>query len=264
MKNYKENINFINKVCNSNYEFIYEVSEVNWDYISIHQKLSEEFIKENFDKVNWDYISIHQKLSEEFIKENFDKVNWDFISQYQKLSEEFIKENSDKVNWDFISQYQKLSEEFIKENSDKVNWDFISQYQKLNEKFIEENNLSKSQNNWLYASKEDKLKYIKENTNYEIQGNNLIAFKAIRSNNYSVFNFQYKYEIGGTYYSHCDCDLDNEYSFGLSAWTKKEALEYYNRGKLLKVSIPIEKIGTIVHNNKKIRTFELTVIEEIK
>ena len=72
-----------------------------------------------------------------------------------------------------------------------------------------------------------------------------------------------KYEVGKTYYSHCDCNLNNIDSFGLSAWTKEKALDYYNRGKLLKVKIPIEKIGSIVYNGNKIRTFELTVIEEI-
>ncbi|MFA5600687.1 MAG: hypothetical protein WDA06_08850, partial [Phenylobacterium sp.] len=72
------------------------------------------------------------------------------------------------------------------------------------------------------------------------------------------------YEIGKTYKSHCDCNLTNENSFGLSAWTKKEALEYYPKGKLLKVKIDIKDIGAIVHNGNKIRCFKFEVLEEIK
>jgi len=107
------------------------------------------------------------------------------------------------------------------------------------------------------------LEYIKKHTNYEvIDDEYIIAYKSVRSNNYSVINFQYKYEIGKVYESHCDCNLDNENSFGLSAWTKEKALDYYNKGKLLKVKIHIDNLGCIVHNGGKIRAKELTVIEE--
>jgi len=54
-------------------------------------------------------------------------------------------------------------------------------------------------------------------------------------------------------------------SFGLSAWDKQGALEYYNSGKILKVKINIEDIGCIVsdHGNK-IRCWKLIVLKEIK
>ena len=42
--------------------------------------------------VDWGYISIYQKLSEDFIREFQDKTNWYCISRYQKLSEEFRSE----------------------------------------------------------------------------------------------------------------------------------------------------------------------------
>jgi hypothetical protein len=59
----------------------------------------------------------------------------------------------------------------------------------------------------------------------------IIAYKAVREDYHSVYNWQYKYEVGQTYKSHCDCDLFEENSFGLSTWTKEGALEYYNKGK---------------------------------
>ena len=65
-------------------------------------------------KVDLDYISVHQKLSEGFVREFADKVNWIYISRYHKLTEGFIREFADKVDWNYISRYQKLSEEFIR------------------------------------------------------------------------------------------------------------------------------------------------------
>ena len=76
----------------------------------------EKFFDENINnfEVDWNYISEYQTLSEEFIEKYSDKVNWDDISEYQKLSEDFIEKHSDKVDWFCISRYQKLSEKFIK------------------------------------------------------------------------------------------------------------------------------------------------------
>ena len=163
-----------------------------------------------------------------------------------------------------IDYNKELSESFIREFYDKVNWGFISRYQKLSEAFMGEFKLNKPEYSWLYETEENKLKYIKENTNYEVVDDKyIIAYKSVRSDNYSVYNFQYKYEVGKTHAAHCDCNFYNDNSFGLSAWTKERALEYHNRGKLLKVKIPISQIGAIVHDNKKIRCFELTVLEEV-
>ncbi len=264
-------------------EFIREFKDkVDWDYISRFQKLSEEFIREFKNKVYWRNISSYQKLSEEFIREFKDIVNWSCISTYQKLSEEFIRKFEDKVYWRNISTYQKLSEEFIREFKDEVDWCHISIYQKLSEEFIREfkdkvnwYNISKYQKlsegfdltipdtNWLYKSDEFKLEEINKTGKYVIEDNCIIAYKGIRKDNYSKFNFQYKYEIGKTYISHCDCNIGSENSFGLSAWTLEEAREYCNE-KIIKVKIPIDKLGCIVHNGNKLRCFEFTVIEEIE
>jgi len=153
-----------------------------------------------------------------------------------------VEKFSDKVNWYNISMYQKLSEEFIEKFSDK---------------------LTLNKNSWLYTSTKTKLDYIKSKTNYEvIDDSYIIVYKGIRSNNYSKFNFQYKYEVGNIYTSHCDCNLDNENSFGLSAWTLEKAKEYCNE-KVIKVKIFIKDIGAIVHEGNKIRCSKFTVLEEV-
>ncbi len=55
------------------------------------------------------YISIYQKLSENFIREFQDKVDWNYISNYQKLSENFIREFQDKVDWNYIPKLSNLN-----------------------------------------------------------------------------------------------------------------------------------------------------------
>ena len=94
--------------------------EVNWDYISEYQKLSEELINKYGDKLNWGYISINQKLSESFIDKYNNKVDWYLISKFQKLSEEFIEKYVDEVDWYNILTYQKISKKFIEKHKDKI------------------------------------------------------------------------------------------------------------------------------------------------
>ena len=104
------------------FDFINDsMSEDDWYWISIFQKLSEEFISELQDKVDWAYVSMNQKLSEEFISEFQDKVDWYRISRYQTLSEDFIREFQDKVHWYWISVHQQLSDSFKEEFKSKPN-----------------------------------------------------------------------------------------------------------------------------------------------
>ena len=233
---------------------------VNWDYISQYQKLSEDFIREFKDKVNWEYISEYQKLSEDFIREFQDKVNWYCIPAFQKLSEDFIREFKDEVSWYHICRYQKISEDIIQEFKNKIYWHSVSLYQKLSDSFLKEFNLNKPNNNWLYVTNEEKrekVKYI-----YEIDGDYVIAYKATRINGYSVFNFQYQYEVGKTYESHCDCNFFHDNSFGLSAWTKENALNYYSQGELFKVRIHLNDLGILTLGDK-LRARKIEILEKV-
>ncbi len=233
-----------------------------WGWVSTSQKLSEEFIQRNSDKVSWQNISSCQKLSEEFIQRNSDKVGWYSLCRIQKLSEEFIERNADKVDWDCISKFQTLSEGFIERNTDKVNWGLISKYQTLSEEFRAKHNLELPTNSWMYADKDTKLKAIQETGLYQIESDYVIAYKGIRSDNYSAYNFQYKYELGGVYEAHADYNLDRDYSFGLSAWTEEEARKYCSQ-KLIKVRIHLDDVAALAHNGGKIRCTRFEVIEEL-
>jgi hypothetical protein len=258
-----------------------QLTEVDWYWISRYQKLSESFIHEHKDLVGGWYISIYQKLSESFIEEHKDLVKWDLISQYQKLSESFIHKHKDLVDWYCISQCQRLSEAFIDEYKDLVKWDLISIYQKLSESFVHEHNglvnwrcisryqklsdkhnLKISPNNWMYVDPDERLKAIKKSGLYEIEGDYVLAFKGIRSDRYSAYNFQYQYFVGETYESHADFNIYEENSFGLSAWTLEGARNYCDQ-LIIKVKIHKSDLAALVHNGNKIRCTKFTVLEEV-
>ena len=132
----QERLDYINSICDTTYK---SMEEIDWDYISVYKKLTEDFIREFKNNVDWCFISINQTLSENFIREFKDNVNWEYISRHQQLSEDFIREFSDKVDWTYISKYQKLSEDFMDEFADKLNWILIPIYQNYSDEFAEKN-----------------------------------------------------------------------------------------------------------------------------
>ena len=245
-------------------DFIREFADrVDWDTISVYQHLSEDFIREFKDKVDWFYISEYQHLSEDFIREFKDRVHWGCISNYQNLSESFIREFADKVNWYWISHYQRLSEDFIREFKDKVCWYWISDCQRLSEDFIREfkDKLYTDfvTDSWHYKSTEEKKKAVMETGLYECHEDYFIAYKGIRRDRYSAYNFHYQYLKGHTYETWCDCSTE-ENSFGFSAWTEEKAREYCNK-LIVRVKIRYEDVGRVVHNGGKIRCFKLEVLD---
>ena len=242
-------------------EFIREFqNKFNWVDISCHQKLSEDFIREFKDKLDWTRISTYQKLSEDFIKEFQNRVNWSYISMYQKLSENFIRKFKNYVDWKLISKYQKLSEDFICEFQNKVDWDCISKHQKLSKKFRNEFKLVIDKNNWIYKTTNFKKKQIIDCGLYECYEDYFIAYKAIRNDRYSHFNFQYQYLPNLTYEAHCDCTGD-EVSFGLSVWTYDKANDYDDSGLIIKVKVKYEDVGRLVHGSNKVRCSKIEIFD---
>jgi hypothetical protein len=268
----------ISKDLSLSESFIHKFRDfVVWSDLSLNQVLSEKFIREHADLVDWFWISALQKLSEDFILEFKDRVFWDNISSKQKLSEDFIRKNLSLLNLDLIFIHQRLSEDFIREFKSKAyGLKDINVYQKLSNKFRKELGLKAPRLNWQNNTVNNKLRYIRKCNirkckldkiyplNKDKGGWYLTAYKSVRSDYSSVYNRQYIYRVGKTYESNCDCNLNEANSFGLSAWTKKEALEYYSSGKLLKVKIYLKDLGAIVYEGDKLRAFKLTVLEEVE
>ena len=244
--------------------FIREFADrVDWYRISECQHLSEDFIREFQNFVDWDTISIFQHLSEGFIREFKDKVGWSCISRFNRLSEDFIREFAYKVDWYYISRYQRLSEDFIREFADRVNWSCISCYQHLSYKFIDEFkdklDMGLIDDSWHHISTEEKKKAVIDTGLYECHEDYFIAYKGIRVDRYSKFNFQYQYLKGHTYETWCDCSAD-ENSYGFSAWTEKGAREYCDK-LVVKVKVRYEDVGRVVHNGGKIRCFKMEILD---
>ena len=189
------------------------------------------------------------------------KENWELISKHQHLSEDFIREFKDMVNWRWISERQHLSEDFIREFKDRVKWGFISKHQYLSDDFIREFNLSISKDNWLYKDKHFKEQKIRECGLYECHNDYFLAYKSIRKDRYSHYNFQYQYLPGGVYESHADY-TDNESSFGLAAWTEEKARDYNNSGIIVVVKIRYEDVARLVYDDDdgKIRCTRLEIM----
>ena len=164
------------------------------------------------------------------------------------------------VNWIDISYQYILSENFIQEFKNKVDWGRISECQKLSDDFIKEFDLNIDKDNWLYKSIDFKKQQIIDCGLYECHEDYFIAYKAIRNDRYSHYNFQYQYLPNQTYECHCDC-TSNENSFGLSVWTYEGARNYNNRDLIVKVKMKYEDVGRLVHNSNKIRCFKIEVIE---
>ena len=213
---------------------------MSWYRITRCQKLSEDFIREFSDRVDWNYISTCQKLSENFIREFKHKVNWPDISIYQKLSENFIREFKGEVSWYWISSYQKLSDDFIREFKDILDLDSI-------------------RDNWAYKDAEFLKAQVEATGLYECHDDYFIAYKGIRSDRYSKYNFQYQYLPGETYEAFCDCS-PSEISFGLSVWTEGKAKEYSDE-LVVKVKVRYEDVGRVVHDGGKIRCRRITILD---
>ncbi len=252
-RNRKLSKNFIEKHAN----------QVDWFYISMYQKLSEPFIEKHADKVDWSCISANQKLSESFIEQHKDEVNWYSISIYQKLSEGFIEKHADKVNWSCISANQKLSEGFIEKHKDKVDWDWISKHQKLSKQFIEKYknkfNMDLVNDSWNYKSTEFKKQAVIDTGLYDCYDDYFIAYKGIRGDRYSNFNFQYQYLTNQTYETFADYSNDED-SFGFSAWNYENAKSYCDE-LVVKVKIYYKDVARVVHNGNKIRACKITILD---
>ena len=231
-------------------------------WVSANQKMSEGFMEKHWADLDKGRVSANQKMSEGFMEKHWADLDKVRVSKYQKMSEGFMEKHWSELDKGRVSEYQKMSEGFMEKRWADLDKGAVSEYQKMSEEFRTRHNIPLPEDNWLYFSDEQKLAEIKKCGLYELDGDTIIAYKGIRSDNYSKYNFQYKYEIGGEYESHCDC-TSSEGSFGLSAWTLEKAREYCDE-KIVKVSIKISDLGRIVHDGGKLRCFKFRVLEGIK
>ena len=241
---------------------------VNFYYISKFQVLSESFIERYSFKLDWFYVAKYQKLSEQFIETNLRFLDFFDVLVYQKLSESFIEKHLDLISNSIFNKthclkYQKLSEQFIEKHLNNINCSQVEYYQKLSDEFIKAHNLNIDKDNlWQYKDAKFKKQELIKTGKYECYEDYFIAYKAIRKDRHSLFNFQYQYLPGESYESTCDCTA-NENSFGLNVGTYTFAKLYLGnlKGFVVKCKISYEDIGRIVHDGEKVRCFKITILE---
>ncbi len=238
----------------------------------INCNLPESFIRKHIKDFCLFTLAQTQKLSESFMRDYRKEVNWENICLYQKLSESFMEEFFKQLDLTAIASHQKISEAFYLKHRDKLDASIIANHQKYSIEFLKEEGLFPlvKESNWLYWTKNDKLDFLKSKQQYEIVNDEyIVAYKFVRDKGYSLFNLQYKYEIGKEYEAHCDCNSDKNNSFGLSAYNKETAEQnisrknsYNKKHKLIKVHIDIDNIGVILSKQRKIRASKFQVISE--
>ena len=144
------------------------------------------------------------------------------------------------MDWDWIAKYQRLSKNFIREFKDDIYMGLIA-------------------DSWQYKSVEEKKKAVMDTGLYECHKDYFIAYKGIRANRYSRYNFQYQYLKGETYETWCDCSAE-ECGFGFSVWTKERARDYCDE-LVVRVKVRYEDVGRVVHDGGKIRCFKMEILD---
>ena len=83
--------------------------------------------------LDWEYISSNERLTEEFMEKYYLELNCDMLSRYQNMSYEFLKRNLDIINWTFLTMnknYDYTGRDtrpiyLMHKNSDKIDWNYI-------------------------------------------------------------------------------------------------------------------------------------------
>ena len=96
------------------------LSSDDWNLISMHHKLSKEFMIKFNNRMVWSTACIFQKLDEELLSKC--RVDWKAVSRHQTLSENTIRKFKNRVDWVSIAAYQQVSDDFKKEFKDFVLW----------------------------------------------------------------------------------------------------------------------------------------------
>jgi hypothetical protein len=96
---------------NSSNKFIQKyIKKINWTNITFDDLNRYSLYK---DYVDWEMLSYHKTLTEDFIIKHEKELSWESISGHQKLSSEFIKKYKHKLNMNKVFFFQKMREKKI-------------------------------------------------------------------------------------------------------------------------------------------------------
>lgn len=119
------------------------IENINWNELSKHHYLSEDFMFRYQIYLSWPEILRYQKLSHEFLRNQLGKVylHKELVSRYQLLSEAAMDEFAELLDWNLISYFQIMSEDFMEKHAHRLNWNTIFSSGKYLSKNFREKNL---------------------------------------------------------------------------------------------------------------------------
>lgn len=89
-----------------------------------NQHLTENFMRNYAKWLDWNMISLYQKLSEPFIEEMADYINWSAICNWYRhpfFSEEFMDKWKNRLDWTSLSKHcTSLTKDFIYSHMDYI------------------------------------------------------------------------------------------------------------------------------------------------
>lgn len=278
---------------------IKHILDLNLILITRYQVISEQFIrtycmplflspdKRYFSKLLFNILR-HQALSEEFINEYLDIIIESklvhVLCRYQELSEAVISHLLDigkgKPYYDilcrYITHYQELSVELINQYpiliqnpNCKRN---LYNHQALPKSFYDENRLPIC--NASITPEADWKYMITKSGKFEIHDNYFYAYKIVRADDYSVYNYNYRFEKESDYYTFSDYSYESE-SFGFESSTFRGMLLYklqcFNNSpkfKVIKVKIFYKDLTYFdIFNNKYedaiIRSNKIYIVDSV-
>jgi hypothetical protein len=99
--------------------------------------LSEEYMDEHADDLNWDEVSLYQKMIVDFIVKHQKQINFRLLSGNPFLTFEIIDRFSTKISWPTISMNGKgLSESMMFNYRNKLVWSIVLSQKQLELKFL--------------------------------------------------------------------------------------------------------------------------------
>lgn len=247
-----------------NYFDIYEIVAM--------QKVSETFIENYRSKLVrfndrhefWKAILRSQGLSVKYITSLLDEMEYlgllDYVIQFQNITpirDTLMERYKDSKNYPIIvkalAKFESLSVDFLDRYPIflETQKDLIAKHQKLSAAYREAHELVTEENNDDVTPEQWRsiLQKVTSNlTHFTLYSDHIYAYKLIRRDGYSQFNFGSKYLNGDSYDSFSDYSTDDT-SFGFASYSENGAYnlwqDLYNGSKaymVTKVRIPYENI----------------------
>lgn len=96
--------------------------KLNWNYISLNDNLTVNFIKYFKDYINFHDLSLNKNLTTKHLDKFKNDLEWDILSEYYNFTLDELHIFKNYINWRYIFFYKNTPSEIIKEDYYKKMW----------------------------------------------------------------------------------------------------------------------------------------------